>query len=107
MKLALSHLNADSNENIIIFTEDMYKEERWNRTVKNETPRAIAQKEFQVYIQSKYSSKDEVLSGGEALVRWIHPTEGFVPPYRFIPILEKNGDIIALDDYMISETARL
>ncbi len=105
--VAISHLNDESTEKLIMFIEEMYKEERWSRTVKNETERAIAQKEFQVFIQPKYSAKEEKLSGGEALVRWIHPTEGLVPPYRFIPTLEKNGDIIALDDYMISEAARL
>ena len=40
------------------------------------------------------------------MVRWIHPTEGFVAPYRFIPIFEKNGFVIQLDDYMITEVAR-
>ena len=67
---------------------------------------ALKQKEFQVYLQPKYSPKEEVLSGAEALVRWISPEEGFVPPNRFIPIFEKNGFILKLDDYMISEVAR-
>ena len=68
--------------------------------------RALRAREFQVYLQPKYSTKEEVLSGAEALVRWIHPTEGFVPPYRFIPIFENNGFIIQLDDYMLTEVAR-
>jgi len=59
-----------------------------------------------VYLQPKYSPKEEELSGAEALVRWISPEEGFVPPNRFIPIFEKNGFILKLDDYMISEVAR-
>lgn len=44
---------------------------------------------------------DEKLGGAEALVRWIHPTEGFVPPNKFIPIFERNGYILKLDDYML------
>ena len=35
--------------------------------------------------------------GGEALVRWLHPTEGIISPGRFIPVLEKNGLIIDVD----------
>lgn len=39
-------------------------------------------------------------------MRWIHPTEGFVPPNRFIPIFERNGFILKLDDYMLHEVAK-
>jgi EAL domain-containing protein (putative c-di-GMP-specific phosphodiesterase class I) len=85
----------------------MRQEEFWNRKVENDLDRAIANKEFMVYLQPKYSTKEECLSGAEALIRWNHPTEGFVPPFRFIPILEKNGSIIKIDDYMISEVTKL
>lgn len=37
------------------------------------------------------------MAGAEALVRWIHPQEGFIPPNRFIPIFERNGFILKLD----------
>lgn len=33
-------------------------------------------------------------------MRWIHPTEGLMPPDRFIPLFEKNGFIIRLDEYI-------
>lgn len=35
--------------------------------------------------------------GAEALARWNHPEMGFLPPYRFIPLFEKNGQITKLD----------
>ncbi|MBQ9141255.1 MAG: EAL domain-containing protein [Lachnospiraceae bacterium] len=69
--------------------------------------RALVNREFQVYLQPKISTAKEVLGGAEALVRWIHPTEGFIPPNRFIPIFEKNGFILKLDDYLLEEIARV
>lgn len=105
--VAISVLTPDAEERVVLFTDEMRKEELWKRSVENDLDRAIANKEFMVYLQPKYSTKVETLSGAEALVRWNHPTEGFIAPYRFIPILEKNGSIIKLDDYMISEVARL
>ena len=36
----------------------------------------------------------------EALVRWIHPKRGLIPPNEFIPILEKSGLITRLDMYI-------
>ncbi len=105
--VAIGNLAPDSDDRTVLFTDEMRKEELWNRRVENDLDRAIAKKEFMVYLQPKYSTKEEKLSGAEALIRWNHPTEGFVPPFRFIPILEKNGSIIKIDDYMISEVSRL
>ena len=62
-------------------------------------PDSLANREFQVYLQPKISTSEEVLGGAEALIRWIHPTEGFIPPNKFIPIFEKNGFILHLDDF--------
>lgn len=89
------------------FDSKMLEEHLWIHKVENDMERALAAHEFQVYLQPKYSTKDETIAGAEALVRWIHPEEGLVPPGRFIPIFEKNGFILRLDDYMISEVARL
>ena len=68
---------------------------------------ALGAEEFKVYIQPKYNPSTNELEGGEALVRWDSPTEGFISPGRFIPIFEKTGFITKLDDYMISHTAAL
>ncbi len=104
--IARSKVHEDSEKRIVFFNEDMNQEQIWRRTVENDMESALLNKEFQVYLQPKYSTKEEVLSGAEALVRWIHPKEGFVAPYRFIPIFESNGFVIQLDDYMLTEVAR-
>ncbi|MBO5259738.1 MAG: GGDEF domain-containing protein, partial [Agathobacter sp.] len=104
--VARKAVTEDSEDRIVWFNDKMNAEQFWNRKVENDMERALQNREFQVYLQPKYSTKEEVLSGAEALVRWIHPTEGFVAPYRFIPIFENNGFIIQLDDYMLTEVAR-
>ena len=38
--------------------------------------------------------------GAEALVRWIHPINGFMPPFKFVPLFEKNGLIVEVDRHM-------
>lgn len=104
--VAISGIPEDSEDRIRFFTDKMYEEQMWIRKVEDDMERALANNEFKVYLQPKYSPKEEKLSGAEALVRWIHPTEGFVPPFRFIPIFESNGFILKLDDYMIREVAK-
>ena len=38
--------------------------------------------------------------GSEALIRWNHPKKGLIPPYKFIPLFERNGFVIEVDKYM-------
>lgn len=99
---------GDEAENQIAFFDlEMNNRKLWERKVEDDMDRALENREFQVYLQPKISTTGEVLGGAEALVRWIHPTEGFIAPNRFIPIFEKNGFILNLDDYMLEEIARV
>ncbi|MBO4534106.1 MAG: GGDEF domain-containing protein [Treponema sp.] len=96
-----------SSDKVLWFDESMREEQVWERHVEDDMDKALANNEFQVYLQPKYSTKKEELSAAEALVRWIHPEYGFVSPGKFIPIFEKNGFIIKLDDFMLTEVAKL
>ena len=56
--------------------------------------------EFIFYLQTKYDLNTRKVIGGEALVRWNHGKLGTVSPAVFIPILESNGYITKLDQYI-------
>ena len=60
-----------------------------------------ALKEDQIipYLQP-ITDKNGKVVGAEALARWIHPEYGFLPPYKFIPVFEKNGLITELDKHI-------
>lgn len=103
--MARKEISEDSGVNA--YNHNMWENEIWEQKVQDRMYDAIEAEEFKVYIQPKYNPSTEELAGGEALVRWISPTEGFISPGKFIPILEKTGFITRLDDYMISHTAEL
>ncbi|MBQ8786339.1 MAG: EAL domain-containing protein [Oscillospiraceae bacterium] len=105
--IACEMAGEESENSIAYFDVEMNNQKLWERKVEDDMDRALANREFQVYLQPKISTSEETLGGAEALVRWIHPTEGFIPPNRFIPIFEKNGFILKLDDYMLEEVARV
>ena len=104
--VACDLLGEEAENQVAFFDIEMNKQKLWERKVEDEMDRALQNKEFQVYLQPKISTDKEELGGAEALVRWIHPTEGFIPPNRFIPIFEQNGFILKLDDYMLEEIAK-
>ena len=94
-------------DEIVWFNDSMKEEQVWERRIEDDMEKALENHEFQVYLQPKYSTKAEKLSAAEALVRWTHPVLGFISPGKFIPIFERNGFILQLDDYMLTEVSRL
>lgn len=105
--LALKTLKDSYSNHIAYYDETMRKELLEEQNIINEMENALANHEFQVYIQPQYNYATHRLSGAEALVRWIHPVKGVISPGVFIPVFEKNGFITKLDEYIWEEACRL
>ncbi len=67
---------------------------------------ALKNREFQCYLQPKVDMSTGDMVGAEALIRWISPEMGFIPPDKFIPLLEKEGGIYAVDQFIWEEACR-
>jgi EAL domain-containing protein (putative c-di-GMP-specific phosphodiesterase class I) len=67
--------------------------------------RALERGEFQLHYQPQAGKNGEIV-GFEALLRWIHPTRGFVSPDTFIPIAEESGLIIRIGQWVLEEACR-
>ncbi|MFI3231366.1 MAG: bifunctional diguanylate cyclase/phosphodiesterase [bacterium] len=64
--------------------------------IEERVPHAMANGEFQPFLQPKFDLETKKICGAEALVRWITPT-GMIYPDEFIPLFERNGFIVTLD----------
>ena len=64
---------------------------------------AIAAAEFQVFYQPIVAFATGEPVGDEALIRWIHPTRGFIPPDDFIPDAERSGAILTLGLWVLDQ----
>ncbi len=56
--------------------------------------------EFCVHYQPKYNILNGEMVGVEALARWSHPEEGFIPPVRFLNVAAKKGVLTLIDDFV-------
>jgi len=63
---------------------------------------AIEKGQLAIYLQPKYRVNDLSIAGYEALVRWHHPTEGFISPGEFVPIAEQSSLGLELDRYVMT-----
>ncbi|MDE6783993.1 MAG: EAL domain-containing protein [Ruminococcus sp.] len=90
----------DSFKSHVAYYESQLRDDfiGYNRII-SDFETAVADGQFCPYIQPQIAV-DGSIRGGEALVRWIHPKDGMIPPDRFIKILEQTGLISRLDRYM-------
>lgn len=68
---------------------------------------AIGRGELQLYLQPKADIARGAVTGAEALVRYVHPEKGVIPPDKFLPQLEEAGLIHHVDLFMLEEACRL
>jgi diguanylate cyclase (GGDEF)-like protein len=71
-----------------------------------ELRRAIRDRELVLHYQPKAALRNGEVGSVEALVRWIHPERGLIPPDEFIPLAERTGLMKPLTSYVIDEALR-
>ena len=67
---------------------------------------AIEDRELVLFYQPKSSLQGGQIHGAEALVRWIHPQKGMIPPDHFIPLAEQTDLMKPLTMYVVEEAAK-
>ncbi len=89
----------EQHQSLVYCTQDMFLKLVEGKEILMKFPNALANNEFLVYYQPKVDSRTNELVGAEALVRWRRGSE-VIPPFAFIPMLERNGEICNLDFYV-------
>lgn len=85
------------------FNDNMQASLLLRKNLEDSMEDSLLQNAFLVYFQPKFDIATRTICGAEALVRWQHPTLGFLSPNTFIPLFESNGFIVDLDYYMFEQ----
>jgi EAL domain-containing protein (putative c-di-GMP-specific phosphodiesterase class I) len=64
---------------------------------------ALENGELRVYYQPKVNMRTGQVVGMEALLRWLHPENGLVPPMEFLPLVEHTSLIVDIGEWVIAE----
>lgn len=93
--------------NFCAFYDEQYRAEIIKTTeMEQDMNLAISDKQFLMYLQPKYDLVTGKICGAEVLARWKHPVKGLIQPNDFIPLFERNGFILKLDEYMWEEACK-
>lgn len=89
--LALYKAKTDGKGRFRIFEPELDQKMRARRAIEADLRNAVATEQFELHYQPIVNARTQRITGFEALLRWIHPTRGFVSPAEFIPIAEEIG----------------
>jgi diguanylate cyclase (GGDEF)-like protein len=78
---------------------NQYAMERFN--IERDLKKALENDEFILYYQPQINLNSRKIIGAEALIRWIHPEKGMIPPNDFIPIAEESGIILEINKWVL------
>ncbi len=104
--LALYHVKATGRGSYRFFEEKMNEKLVRRRWLEKELKQALAQDGLELHFQPQIDLAQNVVVGLEALCRWNHPEEGWIPPDQFIPIAEDTGLIQTIGNWVIREACK-
>jgi diguanylate cyclase len=98
---ALYEAKSEGRNRFSFFQEQMDEAIRMRKVVADDLREAIAKDQLTVHYQPIYSAVGDRVVSLEALVRWPHPTQGMIPPAKFIPLAEQSGLVIPLGEWVL------
>ena len=101
-RTASNTVKTGSVRAIGIYDTEMHRADLYRERLLEDFKTSLREHRFKVYFQPKYDIRTDkpALASAEALVRWDHPELGLIGPGVFIPLLEDNGLILELDEYV-------
>lgn len=87
--------------NFQFFTEDLNDQAVERMNLERDLRIALERDEFFLVYQPQMKVDSGRIAGMEALIRWRNPALGLVSPEKFIPIVEQNGQILSIGEFVL------
>ena len=99
--LAMYEAKGAGRGRVAVFDVSMHERVAQKLALESDLRRAIGEGKLTLQFQPIYELEPFLLSGFEALVRWVHPVRGPISPAVFVALAEESGNIEALTDWVL------
>ena len=89
-----------------VFDEAMHARAVGRLRLESDLRTALAEQQFRVYYQPVVQLATRRLVSFEALLRWQHPTQGLISPYRFIEAAEDSGILVSIGHWLMQQACQ-
>ncbi|WP_159695708.1 bifunctional diguanylate cyclase/phosphodiesterase [Massilia sp. 9I] len=96
-------LDANPDRSVAFYSQDMNQGMQERMRIESGLRQALGNGELTLYYQPKFEIGSDRIVGAEALVRWVHPERGIVPPGEFIPLAESTGLIVQVGEWVLEQ----
>jgi diguanylate cyclase (GGDEF)-like protein len=104
--IAMYVAKADGKGRFAYYTPSMEESILGRLELAGELQRAVQREEFVLHYQPSITLSTGKVAGVEALLRWNHPTRGFMQPADFIPVAESTGLILPIGEWALREACK-
>lgn len=104
--IAMYQAKKTTSDYISYYDTELDTERKRIFTLQHGLLSAAENNELKVYLQPLVTMQDDTLLAAESLLRWDHPTLGFLSPVEFIPIAIETGLISELTWWLIEEICK-